>query len=249
VATLLRRVTPPLLVMACLVSTLSGQAPAPAQTPVPRPEATAFSAAMALLDPAKRLAALDKIRTDFPQAVNMSVVDGQILTVLTNNWPDRIDEITTVFERLIARIAPDATVVTRMNQTVQPVNAVIGKKLLLDRSESLMMAVLEAFTEMKFAELQRETAKRLKQPEPTEQLLKSRFGTQKSFGLEVMARIHAAKGNAARAEAVYREAVDASPVYGSAATALVDIYAGRKEFDKAEDVLKASIKAATMRPR
>ena len=74
-----------------------------AQTPpAPRPEQEALSAAVAIKDPAARLDALEKIRADFPQG-NLGPVDAQMLSTLVNNFPDRVDGITAVFERIIGQ--------------------------------------------------------------------------------------------------------------------------------------------------
>ena len=57
---------------------------------------------LAIKDPAAKLDALEKIRADFPQG-NLGPVDAQMLSTLVNNFPDRVDGITTVFERIIGQ--------------------------------------------------------------------------------------------------------------------------------------------------
>lgn len=255
-AALLRRALP-LVVVVVSVAVLAGQAqnpppaagqaPAPAPAPAPRPappELTALTAAVRLTDPAAKLAALEKIRTDFPQASNLATVDAQILTTLANNFPDRLPEITAVFDRVIARIPADATPDARLTQTISPINVVVAKKLLLDRASDLMTSAMSALTSDAYAASQRATAARLKQPEPTAARIESGYSSLRARGLETQARIATARGDAAGAERLYREAVDANPAFGTATTSLVDIYVARKDFDKAVAVLQGAIKAA-----
>ena len=255
-AALLRRALLPLLVVTAVGSVLAGQAqnpppatgqaappPAAAPRPIP-PESAAFTAAMRLTDPAEKLAALEKIRTDFPQASNLTSVDGQILTALLNNFPDWLPAITEAFDRIIGRIPADAAPDARLTQTITPVNLVVAKKVLLEKSDALMAAVMAGLDEGKYAEAQRATSARLKQPEPNATRLETGFAAVRARGLETQARIASARGDAGTAERLYKEAVAASPAFGTAVTSLVDIYAARKEFDKAEAVLQASIKNA-----
>jgi tetratricopeptide (TPR) repeat protein len=220
--------------------------PVPQGAPTPRPtppELTALTAAIRLTDPEAKLAALEKIRADFPESSNLAVVDTQLLSALLA-FPDRLPAITTVFDRIVGRIPADATPDARLTQTIAPVNQVIAKKVLLDRSDELMTAAMAALTPEAHAAALRATAARLKQPEPTAERLQTSYAASRARGLEAQARIANAKGDTAAAERLYKESVDASAAFGPAVTSLVDIYSARKEFDKAEAVLLASIKAA-----
>jgi len=246
-----RRATLPLLVTLLFGSVLAGQSPTPTPAPVPAqtprpvpPETTAFNAAIAMKGADEKLAALEKIRTDFPQASNLALVDTQILTTLAANWPDRTQAITEVFDRMIGRIPADAAPDSRLQQLTGPMGVVVTRKVLLDKTDALMTSALAALDKDAFATVQLETAKRLKQPEPSAEIIDTRFGAVRARGLEMRARIAAARGDSDKAESFYKGAVDASPVFGTAVTSLVDIYTARKDFDKAEAVLNASIKAA-----
>ncbi len=220
-------------------------APAPAQAPrVVPPDMQALNAANALTDPAAKLAAYEKMRTDFPESTNLAGVDSQILNTLVNNFPDRVADITTVFERLIARFASTASPEARLSQTSAPVTLLASKKLLLDRSETLMKAALAGLDAEKYAQTQRETAQRANRPEPTAAAIETSFGAVKARGLETLARVYVAKGDDAKALATYQECVKASPAFGTATTALVDIYTAKNDYANAEAVIKDAIKAA-----
>jgi len=222
--------------------------PAPAVPPAPRPpspEQLALTAAVAAKDPAERLAALEKMRTDFPQATLLGTVDSQILITLVANFADRTEEITTVFERVIARIPADAAPDVRLNSTLGPVNQVVPKKLLLDRSEKLVVDAVGGLDLEKYAQAQRDTAKRSSRPEPQQALLETSFDAMKGRGLEALAKIYVAKGDNARALDTYKEAVKTNPVFGTATTALVDMYTAKNDYASAEALLKDAVKSST----
>jgi tetratricopeptide (TPR) repeat protein/thiol-disulfide isomerase/thioredoxin len=222
--------------------TSSSSTPAPTP-PAARPEQAAFTAAMSLGDPAQRLVALEKIRSDFPEAINLANVDGQILSVLTT-WPERTSEMNSVLDRILARIPPSASAEMRLMQTTTAVRLVVTKKLLLDRAERLLSDGLAACSFDKFAESRREAAKLAKRPEPATEVLKREFNsTYRASALEVMGLVYLGQGRTDLAEQTMREAVALAPT--RPVTALVDFYKERKNYDAAEAVLKDAIKKAT----
>jgi len=221
--------------------------PAPAVPPAPRPpspEQLALTAAVAVKDPAEKLAAFEKIRTDFPQATLLGAVDTQILSTLLASFADRTDDIATVFERIIARISADAPPDVRLNSTLAPVNQVVPKKLLLDRSEKLVADAVGGLEFEKYAQGQRDLATRSSRPEPQPAQLQTSFNAAKGRGLESLAKIYVAKGDNTRALDTYKEAVKVNPVFGTAMTALVDMYTAKNDYASAEAVLKDAVKSS-----
>jgi Tfp pilus assembly protein PilF len=229
-----------------------GQAQTPTPTPAPAqasprpqpPEIQALNAAVALTDPAAKLAALEKIRTDFPQATNLVAVDNQILSTLVNGFPDRVDAVTEVFDRIIGRIPAEAAPDARLQQLTGPIGVVTGKKLLLDKSETLMTSAIAALDPEKYAQTLRDAAKRTNRQEPQQAQIDSQFGAVRARGLETLARVYTAKGNDAKALETYKEAVKASPAFGTAQLTLVDLYTAKNDYASAEAVIQDSIKAA-----
>jgi tetratricopeptide (TPR) repeat protein len=243
VATPIRRISVATFLVLAFVgfAIVGGAARQARQTP---PEAQALTAAAAIADPAAKLAALEKIRTDFPNATNLATVDTQILNTLVNGFPERAADITAVFDRILGRIPADAPAETRLSLTASPISVLTTKKLLLDRSETLMKDAIAALDFDKYAQAQKDAAKRTNRAEPQQAALESGFGSVKSRGLETLARVYVATGDDARALATYQEAVKVSPAFGTAATALVDIYTTKNDFASAETVLKNAVGAA-----
>ena len=232
-ATLLRRsLVPTLLVIGSVLTITEAQT-----LPAPRPEQAALTDALAIKDPTAKLEALEKIRTDFPQAVNLSSVDAQILSTLVNSFPDRVDAITKVFDRIIARISPDASPELRLTQTLSPVGLVVPKKLLLDRSQQLVTDALAAMSLEKYVQAQREVAKRANRPEPPQAALESAFNAARARALEQLARI-----DMAQAEENLKASIKLNPSFGTAQPALADLYMAKGDTADAEAVLKDAIK-------
>ncbi len=211
-----------------------------AQTPpAPRPEQVALSAAASIKDPAAKLDALEKIRADFPQG-NLGPVDAQMLSTLVNNFPDRVDGITTVFERIIGRIPTDAAPEVRLSQTLTPVAVVVPKRLLLDRSEKLVSEALAGMNLEKYVQAQRELAKRANRPEPSQPQLEGGFNAACARALEQLARIQMAQ-----AEENLKASIKLSPVFGTAQPALAEVYLAKGDPAGAEAVYKDAIKTST----
>jgi tetratricopeptide (TPR) repeat protein len=235
----------------------SAGAPAPAQTPAPRavpPEQKAYTDAMALTDMSARVAALEKVRSDFPESAFLATVDNGLLTTLAANFPDRLDAINATFDRIIGRIPADATPENRLQRIQSPINTVVGKKLLLDRSEALLKDAIAALDPEKYAQAQRDLDARAKaapvpagaqpRPERTQAQIEQAFGQAKGQGLDSLAKVYVAKGDNAKAEATYKQAVTANPQFSVSTQALVDIYTGRNDYASAESLLKEAIKAS-----
>jgi tetratricopeptide (TPR) repeat protein len=195
---------------------------------------------MGIGDPAQRLAALEKIRADFPEAINLGNVDGQILSALTT-WPERTSEMNAVLDRMLARIPASASPETRLLQTVTAVRPLVTKKLLLDRAERLVSDASAACNFDKFVESRRETAKQQKRPEPSETALKNEFNdVYRSNALEVLGQIYLGQQKPEQAEKALKEALEVS--YSRPVAALIDFYTERKNYDAAEAVLKDAIR-------
>ena len=107
-----------------------------------------------------------------------------------------------------------------------------------------MTAALAGLDSEKYAQTQRDNAKRANRTEPTAAQIETSFGTMKGRGLETLAKVYAAKGNDAKALETYKDSVKASPAFGTATSALVDLYTAKNDYANAEAVIKDAIKAA-----
>ena len=220
-------------------TTTGAEAPAAAV----RPEQAALNAALAIVDMSDRLAALEKIRTDFPQSTVLATVDTQILQTLTT-WPDRTDAMSTVLDRMLGRIPASTTPETRLMQTATTVTPLVTKGILLDRVERLMTDAMTALSFDKFFEARRATAKEFNRPEPQKDAVEREFNqTYRSRGLETLGLIYAARGDKNRAEATLKESFELAPQRST--SAVVEFYKARKDYAAAESILKDALKRQT----
>jgi hypothetical protein len=169
------------------VVTLGGQQAPPGAS-------EALTAAYATRDPAARLAALEKIRADYPGAPFLGGVDYHLLSTLLT-WPDRLDAITAVVDRILARIPANASPDERLSWLLAPagLGQLVNKKVLLDRSETLITEALAAFNLHDYATRLKETARRGHQPEPPQATIERQFNSLRALALNALGRIHRAK--------------------------------------------------------
>jgi len=216
-----------LVVLACLVAVPAGRArlegqDARAMTDAPPaipPEQQALNAASRITSVSDRLAALEKVRADFPASPLLNTVDEQVLsTVLLTQDP--VDSANAVLDRMLARIPANATAGARFEALVDPVTQLVVRKVLLDRAEALLTSSVAA--------LSAETS--------AESRAQARY---------LLGRIYAVRGNMTRAEAEYQAA---APHWPAALTSLVTLYVDRGETAKAEAFLLNVVTTTPVNP-
>jgi len=176
------------------------------------PEQRALDAALRITSLADRLSALEKIRLSFPQSPLLNSVDAQVLSAVLQ-MPDAEESAADVIDRMLARIPATAPADTRFTETIGAASRLIGRKVLLDRAEAMLVEAIAPAT------------------------LSSEH---RATGRYQLGRLHAARGDVARAELEYRAAASES---APAVSALVTLYVGRGERDKAEAFLLDVVKA------
>jgi hypothetical protein len=200
----------------------------------------ATAAATRVAEPSQRLAALEKVRVDFP---TYTTVDQQILTTLVNNFADRQPAIADVFDRMVGRIPLAATPDVRLAELLVPINIVVGKGLLLDRSEPLLVNALTAFDVAAYGVTRAEIARRLNQPPPTKEQITTAYNAAKARALETIGRVRLAKGDTVGAETPLKEAWRLG-TFGTAAATLIATYVARNDYASAEKLLTDAIARA-----
>jgi tetratricopeptide (TPR) repeat protein len=250
----LRRLTPLwFIALACGATTVSGMQPPQAgqdpagQTqmtnagaPVP-PDRVAMDAALRVTKAADRLAALDRIRRDFPQSPLLTTIDAEILAGVLQ-MQDSADAASEVIDRWLALIPATASADPRLAAAAGPASQLITRKVLLDRAEQLLTDATKG-------------------PLGPEARARGRYE---------LGRLYAARGEMDRAEAEYRAAatnwapavsalvtllvgkdersqaetfllgvVKATPVNLAALTSLTNFY--RSEPAKAEAILRDAV--------
>jgi tetratricopeptide (TPR) repeat protein len=206
------------------------------------PEQQALDAAMRLTKTTDRLAALDKIRKDFPQSPLLNAVDTQILSAALQ-MPDSADAAAEILDRMLARIPAGATADDRFAATVVPVAQLISRKVLLDRAEKLLAdttapAALSAESRARSRyELGRLYAAK---GDPDRAEIEYRAAAPKwAAAVSALVTLYVGRDEKPKAEAFLLDVVKTAPVNLAALTSLTNLY--KSEPAKAEAVLKEAV--------
>ncbi len=109
------------------------------------PDMLAYQAASKVVDPAEKLAALNKFLTDWPNSNYTSVANNVKFTLLIDSFPDRVDEIGNTVDQIVSDIAPSASPESRLSTVSRLVSKLVEKKILLDRARRIVDdAIVEA---------------------------------------------------------------------------------------------------------
>ncbi len=203
-----------MLLLICTVSSILAQqstAPPPPQ-PQPRPtgaasvapavpalppDRRAYTDALRITDPQKKLEALEKYVADFPDSVGIQQANQQILTTLIKNWPDQTDRILAHAKKTIssaqefAKPAAYSFVVTSL----------VEAGILLDPAEQ--------FAKEGLTWVEEDQAKRLRQA--------------RAPHLSSLGRLYLKRGKLKEAEKFLKEAVAASPQLLDATIGLAEL--------------------------
>jgi thiol-disulfide isomerase/thioredoxin len=167
----------------------AGGAPAAAPRVAPPPDQAAFTAATAIKDPAEKLAALRKFKTDFPSSPGVTQADSAIFDTLVTSFPERTDEVLKALNIVVGNIPTGATGQGRLLQIAALAVRLADKKILLDKAEGLVNEALEY--------LDTDT--------------KATFKKAQAQGIETLGVVHIAKGDTNRAEKELKDAYAANP--------------------------------------
>ena len=168
--------------------------------------------------------------------------DAQLLNTLLQT-PDRTAEIGVVVDRIIARIPATATPEVRFTSISMTVGQLVARRALLDRAEELLTSAIRALDFEKYVERQAEAARTANRPEPSRDSLQTTYNqSYRSRAEYELGRLHAAKGDAARAEAAFKASLALYPTNPNPVPALATLYSDTGQKEKAETFLKDVLK-------
>ena len=215
--------------------------PAPAAPPARQtsPEQQAYNEANRLTDPAKKLAAYEKIVIDYPTSDFLRQVQSSILYTLLD-LPDRKADLGPAFDQVVANIPKDSTPEARLSFLMSPVVRLLDRDVVIDQAEPVLAEAVAALDFERFAKAERDSAARAKRSEPTKASLESRFSSTRASALEALARLHLAKGDDERAVGEFKEALALNPALSVAPVALAEMEAKRGNDQAALDYYLAA---------
>jgi hypothetical protein len=244
-----------LLVLAGFPVAAAGQTPLPPQAvtaPAAPPEAKIYQSALALKDPAEKLDALRKFKSDYPSSSYARSVDGAVLTLLLANFKDRTDDIRTTVDAVLANVPATSAADVRLTRIQSTVNQLVDAGVLLDRAKTILTEAIALLDRADYVKRTREARQKARDaqlsrnatnaaappapPVPSDEVLGAQFDKILAGAQEVMGRIHLANGDAAAAEKEFRAAVAANPTLGKASLELAKMESAHGNDRKALDL-------------
>ncbi len=184
----------------------------------------AYSEAATQKDPAQKAAALKKFLSDYPKSRAVPSAQRQLIAALVAVKPeDAVTQVKT-FEKALP--APDAAALYRqLGADLKAANK------LPKEGEKAARRALKLYEYAPYAAQAKAEAEKDKRPVPAEAALRARFQVQRASYVEALAEALNAKGDAAKAQKLYKEALQANPALNNSALALADAAAkaGRQE--------------------
>lgn len=221
-----------------------------AQHSVAKPgENEAYRGALKIDDPLKRIEAMEKFTTDFPESVFAPEFKNRILDSLIEVMPGQKERIFAQSSKIIDA-TPDAV-------KSGAYNSIAGKYLaagiLLDEALALSNKSLALLDEQKYFDYQKKSYEESnknklpdeRSPAPTNEDLGRNFRNLRAACLSTLGRIHLKKGNQTEGEKILRESYAINP--NSAPTAAVLAELAEKSGDKKAAVEYLSTSALTGR--
>ncbi len=173
----------------CCLSSVPAQSPPPAPRPAATPsmpsDRKAYTDALRVTDPQKKIEALEKYISDFPDSFGIGGAQQQILATLVKNWPDQLDRIFAQAKRTIASAQEQLKGTTYT--TV--VGTLLEGGILLDKAEE--------FARTGLAWVEEDQAKRLRQV--------------RAPYLASLGRLYLKRGKTREAEKYLKESITANP--------------------------------------
>jgi thiol-disulfide isomerase/thioredoxin len=200
--------------------------PAARETP---PDQKAYTEAMRITDPAKKIEALEKFKTDFPSSSYRQVVGTAILSTLVTKLPeqqDRIRNLAREIYRKADRKNRGSTAATIADQLLN--GGVLIKEARDYANQALKSMLLATYMQDQIAGYERR-----KQKPPAGEELQKRFRESRASRLTTLGRIEMKLGHAAKGKQLLEEAYAATPANPALLSALGEIAAKEGEDSKA----------------
>jgi thiol-disulfide isomerase/thioredoxin len=220
--------------------------PAARETP---PDQKAYNEATRITDPEKRIAALEKFKTDFPDSRDAAIADTPIFSTLIEKMPQQTERIRKAARAMFAKsVAWDkaaskgstfVTMANRGNTATHIADQLAAADLLLKDAESYARKGVDALRESVWTAEQREAyAKRKQKIPPAEEFAKD-FAEVRALRIGTLGRVEMKLGRAAEARKLLEESYAVTPSDAKVAAALGEMAAKAGDDAKAMDYLIA----------
>ena len=211
------------------------------------PDQQAYTEANKIADPEKKIAALGKLKADFPDGVYASLADSQILSTLIQKMPEQKERIRKAAKAMFAASAARdkaasrenmfATMASRGSTAARIADQLAAADLLLQDAESYARKGVEAMRENVWIAERREAYAKRKQEIPPPQDLARSFAEARAVRLATLGRVEMKLGHTAEAQKVLEESYAITPSNVTVTAALGEMAVRSGDDDKAMDYL------------
>ena len=223
-----------ILTALCLSLAFSG---ANAQTtpsaPDTPPDEKAYREAGKITDPEKKIAALEKLKGDFPKSTYVSAVTSQIFSTLIQKLPERTDRIRKAAKAVFAvGVARDkaaakenkvATMTSRGGIATRIADQLAAASLLLKDAESYARRGVKALSESVWMAEQRASYAREKMHMPSHELMAKDFAETRASRIGTLGRVELKLGRTTEALKLLEESYAVAPSDAKVAAALGEL--------------------------
>jgi thiol-disulfide isomerase/thioredoxin len=256
--------TAPILTALCFSLALSGAnaqtAPPAAQPAKPAsgdpakpavreitPDQKAYTEAGKIADPEKKIAAFEKLKTDFPDSMWGSLADAAILSTLIHKMPEQTDRIRKAAKAMFAEsVARDkaaskenlfATTASRGSAATRIADQLLTGDVLLNDAESYARKGVEALRENVWIAERRESFAKSKRTIPAQDELAKSFAEARAARIATLGRVELKMGRTAVAQKLLEESYAVTPSNLTVAAALGEMAAKSGNDARAMDYL------------
>lgn len=218
--------------------------PAVSETP---PDQEAYMAAGKITDPEKKIAALEKVRKDFPDSRYAAIVGTPIFITLIQKLPEQKDRIrkaakavfahSVAWDKSVSKKNGFATTADRGNTATFIADQLATADLLLKDAESYARKGVEALRENVWTAEQREAYAKRKQKIPPPEKFAKDFAEVRASRIGTLGRVEMKLGRTAEARRLLEESYAVTPADAKVAAALGEMAAKAGDDAKAMDYL------------
>jgi thiol-disulfide isomerase/thioredoxin len=232
----------------CFLLAFSGASaqttPAASETP---PDQKAYNEATKITDPEEKIAAFEKLKTDFPGSRYASIIDAQIFNTLIQKMPEQKDRIrktakavfatSVTWDKAASKENTFASTANRGNTAAHIADQLATADLLLKDAESYARKGVEALHESVWMAERRESYAKRKQKIPTQEELAKDFKEVRAARVGTLGRVEMKLGRTAEARKLLEESYAVAPSDAKVAAALGEMAAKTGDDAKAMDYL------------
>jgi len=185
------------------------------------PDETAYTAARKITDPEKKIAALEKLKKDFPDSRYVSAARSQIFNTLIRKMPDQKDRIRQAAKTMFAAaVAKDretskenksATMASRGSTATRIADQLATAGLLLKDAESYAQRGVKALRENVWMAEQRAAYVRQKMNIPSQESMAKDFAETRASRIGTLGRVELKLGRTALAQGLLEESYTVTP--------------------------------------